>query len=840
MVLKRIVPHEASLGKGRSFMEQLEQRILEKLEWPLLLHRLSGLAQSDEGKEICASLGPNLTRAQIEDRWAAVTPLRDIARSGYKAPIGGLKKMHHIFKGAEKGMIFDGVDLRLVYDLLMAVKRTLGFVQSFAARSPLLQKVRGQIYALPDLFSAIEKAVGSEGTLLDTASEELQAIRRQKVALRKRIEDTVTKLLYEPSIMEYLQDNFFTVRNEKYVIPMRLDGRGRIKGQIVDTSDSGQTLFLEPVSIAPMNEQLHDLDVAEKLEIIRIFREISAVVAREVDILRVNYSQLLDLDILSAEAALAAEFDAGPVVLSNEPCLDLVYARHPLIKTTTGKGAEPNTITIEKNQRILVVSGPNAGGKTVVLKTVGLLQLMARAGLLLPADPSSKVFLFEGIYLELGDAQDITSNLSTFSGHIKGLKPILENAKAHDLVLLDELATGTEPQTGAAIARAVLEHLAGSGVTGVVTTHYDSLKSLAIGDHRYRNGSMEYAEATYQPTYRLILDVPGQSYGLEVARQIGLPAAIIDRARELRGSKLSDLDEAVQLMNRARQESEQMRKKLEAELLAAEEAKARWDHECALLEEQRGKAARGVAAKYEDQVGSLKSEFEEATKKLKEAVKEVREGQRDSREVYDEKRKAEEKLREIDRTVAKLSEAGINQELPGRPATLPELREKLNVYVVPLRREGAIVKMPSSPTEPFEVQVGIVKLRVGIQDLRITRGADVPKGEQKGGGPRSVAKAPSGAKPAIEALGFVPQTPTNTIDLRGMDADSAVQKALNFIDKALLRGESAVVLVHGHGSDRLKLAIRHMLKSDCPYDVAFRAGEGNEGGDGVTVVALRT
>lgn len=814
--------------------QRIDDKILNKLEWPLLIAKLVDLAQTDEGKEICAALMPSLSKESVADRWRTVVSLRDIARSGYKAPIGTLRKMHHVFKGAEKGMIFDGEDLRLVFDLLFAIKRISGFLQSFAARSPFLQKLRGQVYALPELLAAIERTVGPDGQLLDTASDELQAIRRQKVSLRKRIEESAARLLVETSIVEYLQDTFFTIRNEKYVIPIRLDGRGRVKGVIVDTSDSGNTLLLEPAQLAPLNEQLHELDVAEKLEIIRIFRELSAQVATELECLRVNYFQLIELDCLTAEAALAVAIDAGIVELVETPIIDLVLARHPLILTVEGKKAEPNTIQLKSNQRILVVSGPNAGGKTVVLKTVGLLHLMAKAGLLVPADESSKMFLFENFYLEMGDAQNITTNLSTFSGHIVGLKPVIEASGPRDLALLDELATGTEPNTGAAIARAILEHLLERGVTAIATTHFDSLKSLAMGDSRFRNGSMEYAEATYRPTYRLVLDVPGQSYGLEVARQMGLSDVIVERARSLRGSKVSDLDDAVAQLQKSRVEVEELKNQLNQETLAAQEAKARWEAECSLLEEQRSKAARQVAARLEDQVGALKDQFEDAARKLKDAVKEVRHGHVAVNDALEERRNAEEKLRTLDQTIAKLSEAGIAQDLPGRPVEYRELQVKLNVYVLPLKREGEVVKIPASPAEAVEVQVGIVKLRVALQDLRITRGPE--DGAKKSVQKRSVISAVSQKPPVPE---FVPQTPTNTIDLRGMDVDTAVEKALNFIDKSLLRGELAAVLIHGHGTDRLKAAIRQMLKTSCPYDVSYRAGAQNEGGDGVTIIGLR-
>jgi DNA mismatch repair protein MutS2 len=821
-------------------MKSSNPKTLDKLEWSLLTARLANLAQTDEGQINCAALQPNRTASDVTRRWADATSLRDIARSGYKAPVGSLKKPHHVFKGADKGQILEGTDIRIVHDILSSAKRVISFAGSFAPKSSYLQKIRGLLFPLPALLQTIEKSVSPDGQLLDDASPELAAIRSQKTSLKKRIEETIVRIMHEHDVMEYLQDDFYTVRNEKYVIPMRLDGRGRIKGHIVDTSDSGQTLYLEPTAIAAMNSDLHDLEVAEKLEIIRIFRELSAHVAKELDALRVNYNELIDLDTLTAEAAFAVEIDAGSVEISERPCLKLIDARHPLIKTPDGKTAEPNTITLEtdthQNQRVLVVSGPNAGGKTVVLKTTGLLHFMARAGLLIPADPKSKIFLFETIHLEMGDGQNITQNLSTFSGHLLSLKPILETAGPNDLVLLDELATGTEPQTGAAIARSVLEHLAASGIVTIATTHFDNLKGLAVSDHRYRNASMEYAEASYRPTYRLILDVPGQSYGLELATQMGLPRAVIDRARVLKGDSHTALDEAISALQKARQESETLRRDLDKELLAAQATKARWEEECRLLEEQRAKATRSIAAKLETQVDTLRSEFEDQAKELKAAVKEIRTGSlADPKAAYDKKRHAESKLRDIESQVSQMASTGAQAELPGTPVTADELREGLNVYVLPLKREGVIAKLGATPSDAIEVQVGIVKVRVGMLDLRKTRGA-VATTTAKPAKQKSAPSAQQDAKPQLPD--FVPQTPRNTLDLRGSDADTAVDRSLNFIDKCMLSGEKFAVIIHGNGSDRLKSSIRLMLRSNCPYNVSFRPGEAGEGGDGVTVIAV--
>lgn len=812
---------------------------LIKLEWNQLTAKLAGYAQTEEGRAECAALEPYLDQIEVTERWQEVITLRDIARSGYSPPIGDLKSPLKVFKASEKAQILDGLEVRTIYTILQASKNVLTFASSFGPKSPYLQRVRATLYPLPELAKQIEKTIDESGQLKDDASPDLAYLRKLKTNLRNRIEETLERILSNPEISDYLQDMFYTVRNERYVIPIRLDGRGRIKGLIIDTSDSGQTLFLEPASISLMNQELHDLDVAEKLEIIRIFRELSAEIAKQLDVIRHNYSSLIDLDKKSAEAALAVELDAGTAQISAEPCLHLIEARHPLIKTATGQTAVSNTITLQSrdsnNPSVLIVSGPNAGGKTVVLKTVGLMHLMAKAGLLLPLESTSKIFFFEKIFLALGDNQNLAANLSTFSSHLLGLKPILESAGSLDLALLDELATGTEPNAGSAIAQAIIEHLAKKNVTSIVTTHFDTVKTLAIQDQRYRNASMEYSVSDYRPTYKLVLDIPGQSYSLELANQIGIPKEIISRAKSIRGAEQTNLDSAIDALQQSRSELHEIKIKLEAEILGAESAKARWTNECKLLEEQRIKATKSLAAKIENEVDSLRADFEDSSRQLKKVVKDVRSGLAEPDEAYDRKKETADKLRNLEKKVSNIALTAQNQDLPGMPIDMDDVSAGLNVYVLPLKREGVISKVGLSSHDPIEVQVGLIKVRVSLLDLRKTRGpASNPTDSIQG---KSHTKRHP-KKDEIKTPPFVPQTKSNTLDVRGSGPENAVEQTLNFIDRCLRNAEPVAVIIHGHGSDRLKMAIRSMLKDKCPYDVTFRPGEQNEGGDGVTIVSL--
>ena len=817
----------------------MDSLVYDKLQWQDLLSLLEHKAQTLEGKERCTSLQPNLNREVVEDNWRLQQPLRDLIRSGYTPPIGDLPNLRPVFRGAKLGQILDGESLWNVHGLLQTVRHFHQFAQDFHEKCPTLLRYQKLTYSLPKLNEAIAKAVSPEGEILDTASPELARLRKQKLSIRKKIEQDIKSLLTDNELEMYLQDKFFTVRSERYVVPIRLDGRGRVKGSILDTSDSGQTLYIEPESIKPLNENLQEIELSEKLEVLRIFRDLSAQVSAEVEALEANYEYMIELDVLTAQAGLAASLDAGPVKLSDEPCLDLAEARHPLVKNPSGAAVVANTISLDPQQKLLIVSGPNAGGKTVVLKTVGILHLMAKAGLMIPAHSGSRLYLFDRLFVEMGDSQNLSASLSTFSGHVLGLKPILEQSQASDLVLLDELAVGTEPVTGAAIGQAILEELASRQVTGIVTTHFDNLKGLAVSDERFRNGSMEFSTSNLKPTYRLILDIPGQSYGLEVAEQIGLSHHVIERARKLKGETGSSLDQLVdELQSRIEkareQEAEYQRLKLDMEA-----QKHRWEQERDALKQAKSKASEKVKKSYAGQIDQMRSEFNEALDKMKSSIKvlELHDPavQQSRKTAHDQRRDAEKKLSDLDRALSELSSnfEG-NQTMPGQPAKVEDLQAGSRVYIVSLAHEATVTRVGEGEHPTVEVTAGLLKLKPSIQDLRILNDTS-DKSERSRFKKRARNQTPEEDK----KIGFVVPTSQNSLDLRGLDAERAMDRTWQFIDKAVLRGELNLVLIHGHGTDILKRTVRTELAKNSPYNLDFRPGEKEEGGDGVTVVQLR-
>ncbi|MEZ4742236.1 MAG: Smr/MutS family protein [Bdellovibrionota bacterium] len=660
--------------------------------------------------------------------------------------------------------------------------------------------------------------------------------------MRKKIEQQLQSMLNESDFGPYLQDDFFTLRSERYVVPIRLDGRGRIKGSILDTSASGQTLYVEPYSIAPLNEQMQELELADKLEVIKIYRELSIAIANDLDILQTNYKELIELDFLSAQAELALALNARAIKFSDTPVIELINVRHPLINRPDGKPAVANNINITETQKCLILSGPNAGGKTVILETLGIVHLMAKSGLMIPADEESKLYLFESIFIEIGDAQDLKENLSTFSGHLLGLKKILDSATSKDLVLLDELAIGTEPQTGSAIAQAILENLVERNITVAATTHYDNLKGLAVSNCKFRNGSMEYSIRDLKPTYKLILDIPGQSYGLEVAEDSGLDPQIIDRAKQLRGHTASALDLAISQLAEQQEKLRLQHQELENKILQAKAEEARWRKEVEAIAVTRKELASKLQDRYQDELSAMKLEFDQTIKKLREATKAKRDLSSQENPSFDSttiKKQASQNMASFQSGLEKLNqEFDLEEQLPGAPLAFNKVQLGLSVYLIPLNKEGIVTKIGCSENDPIEVEVGALKMRVSIHDLRY-----IPKALEKQKSQKKLSlhfkktnTEESEDKPSIPNL--VIPTPRNTCDLRGLDLDSAKVKMWDFLDSAVLRGESSLVIIHGHGMDRLKNGLRDALKYNSPYELAFRPGNDQEGGTGVTIVSL--
>ncbi len=804
--------------------QSMNQKTLQKLEWQSVLDRLSQFCQTPEGHARSLTLTPTLTRQETLANWEHVEPMCLLAGEKRQPPIGELTPIAPLLRAASIGQILDGSQIAAIGILLRATQHVHEYLTAHAARCAPFAALRTKLHALTPLARKIAKTVDPEGLLLDEASEALSKIRRQKRSLRTRVEQKLKSLLSDGDLEKYLQDDFFTMRSERYVIPIRIDGRGRIPGSILDTSASGQTLFIEPAAIQVLNEELQELEVAEKLEIIRIFRELTREITSADMELSANYTHLIELDVAFSQAAFAHSLEATSIELTTEPTVDLRQARHPLIHVPEGGKVVANDIQFLDTTCILLISGPNAGGKTVVLKTLGLCLLFAKAGLLLPVHPRSRLFLFDNLYVELGDAQSITESLSTFSGHIKGLLPMVEHATSRDLALLDELAVGTEPQTGAALAQTLLEEFAARKTKVVATTHYDALKVLALQDPRFRNGSMEYALEDLTPTYRLLLDQPGQSYGLEVAEKMGLPLPLIHRAKTLKGHSSTELEHAIEVLNSSRQEFETLRQQCALDQQQAQESQARWQNEVDALQKSKKLLLERLASKHQEKLERLEREFYVSLEQFK---KEKKQANAPAVRVQENPQLPLQSLKQALGDLRKETAP----DLPGTPATWAQLHIGARVWILPLQKRGTIRVLGASSQDPLEVSVEALSFKVKFSDLRFLSAAQATPATQTH--KKTSKKTPS------TALSLVLPSSTNTLDLRGCEADEAASRMWKFLDSAVLRGDYAILLIHGHGTDTLKRTLRMALQQGASaYSLRFRPGETAEGGDGVTIVYI--
>jgi DNA mismatch repair protein MutS2 len=782
------------------------------LGWSALLEELAGRARTRRGGMLARALEPMAlddARARHEEV-AEARALRDV---GEALPIDGVRDLDEALPRAEKGGILEGNLLRDVGSTAAAGARVK---HHLSAKSPRLFGRAILIDELDELSEPIERSF-DEGTvdgkvrLSDRASPALGALRRRASVVRDELERKVGSLLDSGHISDHLQDKFFTQREDRYVIPIRIDARARVRGIVHGTSQSGQTVFVEPEEIVELNNRLKlaELEVAEEER--RILAELSALVAEALPRLKANLEILALLDLIDAAAKLSSDLRAVPPELVEEGPVDLRRARHPLM-ILSSRECVPNDIVLGWG-KTMVVSGPNAGGKTVALKTAGLSSLMALSGLHIAAQEGSRVPKLTAVLTDVGDDQSLERNLSTFSAHVLHLRDFLSAAEPGVLVLLDEVAVGTDPEQGAALAQAVLEGLAERGATTIVTTHYDRLKALAPRDPRFVNASVGFDVDKLQPTFQLHLGVPGASGAVVVARRLGLPERICARATSLAGESTTGLERLLLDVEAERRRIEDERKKTESERAEAERARVEAERRAEEAKHKLAQARRGAHDEAVETLRAARAELDRTRSVLRRSG-----GKITSAEISDVKK-------EIDAAASKLREAApAPPPPPGRPATAADVKAGVEVFVAKLGGKGEVISVKGNK---IMVQAGILKATVALEDVRILD-EKTPKSLRQQRGHNAFDDLAPELK---QERGFA------TIDVRGERVDAALGMAEKFLDDALRAGKEAVLVIHGHGTGKLRDALRDQLKG-FPGVAGVRAGEPKEGGDGVTVILL--
>ena len=801
-------------------------------EWQDLLLQIADHCSTSDGHTRAKKITPSLSRQDIENLWAQVLPLKELSNAGYEVRVGDIQPVEAILEAAGKSQILTGEDLRCIFDTLDTTQRVSRFARDFSEKCETLATFAETLDHLPDLHKMILRCINPDGSVKDDATPTLLEIRRKKVSLRKGIEEKIQSLFQNDEHRAYIQDEYFTIRSDRYVIPLKLDGRGRVAGSIIDTSASGQTLFIEPEPIRRQNESIQEVELAEKLEIIRIFKQITGEVQSNSSVIDANYESLIALDLLSARAKFAQDLDASAIEISDRPLIDLIAARHPLVKQEKTGRAVANDINLTGDHRTMIVSGPNAGGKTIVLKTVGMLQAMLKAGFLLPAEPTSKMYLFDQVYFIMGDSQNIEQKLSTFTGHIHAIKKMLADVGPEDLVLLDELANGTEPEAGASMAQAILEALQQKGSLTLATTHFERLKTLAIYNSQFRNASMQYSEKTGKPSFKLLADIPGQSLGLETAAREGLPASIIKRAEEIKGAKFSSLEKALQRLSSAESEAQAKVKELEEQVLRTKIEREHWEKERESLRKIRKDAAGKLTERYERVFNSMREDLRKDLKSLKNIANSSARTQPE--QLQDIKAKDRQRQQKFEQEVRELEQMhGKDQQLPGHQVEHGHIHLGDRVYVVGLGKTGEVIKLADSKTDSYTVDFGLLQIRASLSQLRYIAKAE--KKPQKGRRPKPAnSRKHSKSEVSVSAV----QTAENSLTLRGFTVEDALKRMWKFIDTATLRGDSVLYIHHGIGSNALKHAIHEALTTCTGYNLSFKSADRENGGPGTTIVTL--
>jgi len=784
----------------------LDGKVLDILEYPKIIDRLKAHAETSLGREWCGRLAPVGDLEEVKRRLQATDEAFAAERLKGPPPFGGIADVRAALKRAKIGGMLNPAELLEIAGTARGGRLVKRHIAQIHGDHPLpyLHGLAERITEHRELEESIARCIDEQAYVVDQASPELAAIRRELRGGEARIREKLEQLIRTPSVQKMLQDAIITIRNDRYVIPVKQEYRAHFGGIVHDQSGSGATLFIEPESIVQMNNRLRELKIAEEREIERILMRLTALAAEHADDLSASLERLGQLDFAFAKARLAREMRASLPRMNDRGYLRLKRARHPLLPP---ESVVPLDVELGGSYTAIVITGPNTGGKTVTLKTIGLLSLMAMSGLFVPADDGSQLCVFDAVYADIGDEQSIEQNLSTFSGHMKNIIRMLRGMTPKSLVLLDELGAGTDPAEGSALAIAILEHIHRMGCRIVATTHYSELKAYAYNRKGIINASMEFDIRTLSPTYRLLVGVPGRSNAFAIAERLGLPKPIIERAR----GEVSEEDKRVEDMIASLQED---RRSAEAERQTAESLRAEMER----LKERHAAELR----KFEEQRDRLlRKAQEEAREAIAKARREAEAIIADLRRMAMEEA-ASVKEHKLTEALRRLDEA-MPDFVPKRDAGARRDRKPVRVgpgdevTVVSLNQKGTVLEAGESEAL---VQIGILKMKVALTDLE-KRQPEKPK----------VLQPAASLKRTRDDLRM-------ELDLRGSTLEEALLEVDRFLDEAYLANLGQVTIIHGKGTGVLRAGIRDFLRKHRLVK-SYRDGAYGEGGNGVTVAELK-
>ena len=788
-------------------MSELFEKSMATLELPQVLALLADCAATLEGKERCLALRPltdldDVARAQ-EETSAAVKMIILRGSPGFS----GVKPVSASLQRADMGGSLSTRELLDIASVLRCARgaRDYGDSEEKTVISHLFRSLTPNRF----LEDSITNSILSEEEIADSASSELASIRRHMRSTETRVRDILQRLI-SSNQSKYLQESIITIRSDRYVVPVKAEHKNAIPGLVHDVSSSGSTFFIEPMGVVKANNELRELAAREKKEIERILAELSAQCAAHKEDIGEDYTLLILLDTIFARGQLSLKMEASQPGLS-ERYLRLRGARHPLLDK---KKAVANDLELGDRFDTLVITGPNTGGKTVTLKTLGLITLMAQCGLHIPAKSDSTVRVFRRVLSDIGDEQSIAQSLSTFSSHMTNIVGILKEADGQTLILFDELGAGTDPVEGAALAAAVIESARELGALVAATTHYAELKVYAMTTPGVENASCEFNVDTLAPTYRLVMGIPGKSNAFAISRRLGLPEEIIDRAAARLDAEnvrfedvLTKLDQQRQEMEKDRAEARRLKLEMEQSAGKAREYRKRLEEERSKVVEKAQAEARAIIQEARDASDLALSELKELKKRQDLDWQQVNYGRAEARRL----------LNEAERSIG-----GAAQEPEAPPPTRPA-RAGDTVELVSMGTRASVLSVNKDGT--LQLQAGILKITAKQDEVRVVEGETQSQKEAR----RIVQRAQHTLRAAAAP---------SEIDLRGMMTDEAIAVLDRFLDTAMMGKLESVTIIHGKGTGAVRKAVREHLKRS-RYIKSFRPGRYGEGEDGVTVAELR-
>lgn len=796
----------------------MNEKALKTLEYNKITQQLTSLAASSLGKELCRSLLPMDSLAEIERAQRETSDALSRLLQKGSLSFSGIKDIRPSLMRLEVGSSLNAIELLQISSLLNAALRVKAYgrnekndgSQEDDKIDSLTQRFQS-LEPLTPLNNEIKRCILSEEDISDDASPALRHIRRTIKNTNNKIHDQLNSIASSSSTQTMLQENLITMRNGRYCLPVKSEYKNHFSGMVHDQSSSGSTLFMEPMAIVKLNNELRELAVKENEEIEKILADLSNQAAQFSQQLEDNLDILVQFDFIFAKASLSKQLKGSEPIFNQEGRINIKKGRHPLIDP---KKVVPIDIHIGDDFTLLIVTGPNTGGKTVSLKTVGLFTLMGQAGLHIPAFDRSELSLFEEVYADIGDEQSIEQSLSTFSSHMVNTVSIIEKADYKSLVLFDELGAGTDPTEGAALAMSILSYLHKKQVTAMATTHYSELKIYALSTEGVENACCEFDVETLRPTYRLLIGIPGKSNAFAISGKLGLPDYIIEEARGLIGSQEKSFEDVISDLEKSRVTIEKEREEISLYKMEIEELKEKLKSKNEKIDSAKERILRNANEEARQIIQNAKDIADESIRKYNKWMKT---GDM-NREMEKERAALRDKLGETD------SRLMLKKKRSGKKHTAKDFKLGDSVHVISLNLKGSVSSLPNEKGDLY-VQMGILRSQVNIKDLELLQENDItgPDLKRTGSGQIRVSKS-AAIRPDINLI--------------GKTVDEALPVLDKYLDDAYLAHLPQVTVIHGRGTGALKTAVHNHLKK-AKYVKSFRLGSFGEGDQGVTIVEFK-